>query len=324
MQRLRPALGVVLAALALAMAGAPSAQAQNWPTHPVRFILPLGPGSGVDISARLFADKLAQAWKQPIVVENRPGGDGVLAITTFISAHDDHVLLFAPTSSFTAHPLQHEKMPYDPAELAPLARISNTVVVVAVPGSLDVKSIGDLVAMARAQPGKLNYTTATGVTDYIFDAYFKSENIAITRVPYRDTVQALTDLGEGRIQAYIGATAIVQPHVQAGRAKIIAITNGARAPMLADVPTVTEAGFAALTFDGLTGLFGPRDTPATIRDRVAADVKAAATDPTIIARLTSTGQIVSPGTAAEFAAATKVQQDKAAAIGRELGIKVAQ
>ena len=322
MQRLRYAFGAVLAGFAL-LASAP-ADAQTWPTHSVRFILPLGPGSGVDISARLFADKLSSVWKQPVVVENKPGGDGVLAITTFISAHDDHVLLFAPTSSFTAHPLQHEKMPYDPADLSPLARISNTVVVFAVPASLDVKSVGDFVARARAEPGKLNYTTATGVTDFIFDAYFKSEKIAITRVPYRDTVQALSDLGEGRIQAYVGAFAIVNPHVQAGRAKIIAITNSARAPMLPDVPTVTQAGFPALTFDGLTGLFGPRDTSAAIRDRVGKDVQAAATDPTIVTRLTATGQIVSPGNGAEFAAETKGQQDKAAAIGRQLGIKVAQ
>ncbi len=324
MKPLGRALSFVFTGLVLALALASPSPAQTWPQHSVRFILPLGPGSGVDISARLFADKLSQRWNQPVVVENRPGGDGILAITTFISAHDDHVLLFAPTSSFTAHPLQHEKMPYDPADLLPLARISNTVVVVAVPASLNVKTLGDLIALVRAQPGKLNFTTATGVTDYIFDAYFKSANIAMTRVPYRDTVQALADLGEGRIQAYVGAMAIVQPHVQAGRAKIIAITNGARAPMLPDVPTVTEAGFAPLTFDGLTGLFGPRDTAAAIRERVAADVRAVATDPVIVSRLTATGQIVSPGTAAEFAASIKVQQDKAAAIGKQLGIKTGQ
>jgi tripartite-type tricarboxylate transporter receptor subunit TctC len=325
MKRLRPAFGALFAGLVLAVSlVAPSQAQQTWPQRSVRFILPLGPGSGVDITARLFADRLSTRWGQPAVVENRPGGDGVIAITAFIGAHDDHVLLFAPTSSFTAHPLQHEKMPYDPRDLSPLARVANTVVVVAVPASSEVKSLADLIALARKEPGKLNFTTATGVTDFIFDAYFKSAGIAITRVPYRDTVQALTDLGEGRIQAYIGAMAIVQPHIQAGRARVIAITNGARAPMLPDVPTVAEAGFAQLTFDGLTGFFGPRDTATNVRERVAADVKAAAADPTIVARLTSTGQIVSPGTAAEFAASIDVQQQKAAAVGKELGIKPAQ
>lgn len=310
--------------LVSALAPRVQAQTQTWPQRSVRFILPLGPGSGVDIGARLFADKLSQRWSQPIVVENRPGGDGVIAINAFIGAHDDHVLLYAPTSSFTAHPLQHEKMPYDPRELSPIARITSTVVVFAVPASSSIKSVKDFIDQARAQPGKLNYTTATGVTDYIFDAYMKSAGIAITRVPYRDTVRALTDLGEGRIQGYIGALAIVQPHVQGGRARLIAVTSSTRAPMLPDVPTVTQAGFAALTFDGLTGLFGPRTMADAVRARIAADVKEVAADPTIAARLTATGQVITPGTAAEFAASIKVQQDKAAAVAKELGLKTGQ
>ena len=162
------------------------------------------------------------------------------------------------------------------------------------------------------------------MTDFIFDAYFKSAGIAITRVPYTNTVSALTDLGEGRIQAYIGALAIVQPHVQSGRVKIIAITGSARAPMLPDKPTVSEAGFPALTFDGLTGLFGPRNMSAAIRDQIGADVRAATADPMVTQRLTATGQIVSPGTAAEFAKSIEEQQAKAAAIGKQLGIKLGQ
>jgi tripartite-type tricarboxylate transporter receptor subunit TctC len=121
---------IVLSALAL---GAPSSSAQQWPQRSVKFILPLGPGSGVDISARLLADRLSPRWGQPVVVENRPGGDGILAITAFISAGDDHTLLYAPASSFTAHPFLHDKLPYDHRDLVPIARISNTIVVVAVP-----------------------------------------------------------------------------------------------------------------------------------------------------------------------------------------------
>jgi tripartite-type tricarboxylate transporter receptor subunit TctC len=131
-------------------------------------------------------------------------------------------------------------------------------------------------------------------------------------------------LGEGRIQAYIGALAIVQPHVQAGRVKLIAITNTARASMLPDVPTVAEAGFAALNFDGLTGLFGPRDAESSVRERIFADVRAVASDSDVVSKLTAAGQVVSPGNAAEFAAAIAVQRDKAAAVAKELGIKAAQ
>ena len=116
----------------LAFAVAP-AQAEPWPQRPVKFILPLGPGAGVDVTARLIADRLTKRWDQPVVVENRPGGDGMVAITAFISAHDDHTLLFSPAGSFTAHPYLHEKMPYNPGELAPIARVTNTLVAFGVP-----------------------------------------------------------------------------------------------------------------------------------------------------------------------------------------------
>jgi len=313
-------VAVLLCWLVLPMAS----QAQTWPQRTVRFILPLGPGSGVDIGARLFADRLTAKWGQPVVVENRPGGDAILAINAFISAADDHTLLFAPTSSFTAHAFLHDKVPYDPRDLSPIARVSNTIVVVAVPASLEVKTVKDLMAQVQAQPGKLNFNTATGVTDFIFDGYFKKSGLAMTRVPYRDTVQALTDLGENRIQMWSGALAIARPHVQSGRVKLIAITNGQRPPGGPDVPTVTEAGYPDLTFDGLVGLFGPRDMPPELRERLAADIRAVASDPEIVARLTATGQVVSPGSATEFAASIEAQRAAVARFAATLGAKPSQ
>src|SRR5438105_1007285 len=150
------ALAAALACAALALLPA-SLAAQTWPQRPVRFLVTLGPGAGVDIGTRLFADRLSTRWGQPVVVENRPGGDGIVAISAFVSAHDDHVLLAAPTSSFTAHPYLHDNLPYRPSDLLPIARVSNTIITIAVPASLDVKSMSDLVAMATAQPGKLKW-----------------------------------------------------------------------------------------------------------------------------------------------------------------------
>jgi tripartite-type tricarboxylate transporter receptor subunit TctC len=257
-------------------------------------------------------------------VENRPGGDAVVAINAFISAHDDHTLLYTPTSSFTAHPYQHDKLPYDARELSPVARVSNTLVGLIVAPALNVASVAELIGLIRAQPGKLNYTTATGMTDVIYEGYFKSAGLAIIRVPYRDVVTPLTDLGEGRIQAYVGALAIEQPHIQAGRAKLIAITNSQRAPAAPDVPTIAEAGFPALTFDGLTGLFGPRDMAGEVRDRIAADIRALTAEPAIASRFAATAQVISPGTAAEFATSIEAQRAKLAAIAQQLGLKAAQ
>ncbi len=321
MHRLGKALCALAAGLVVTVSLASWAHAQSWPQRPVRFIVSLGPGSGADIAARLIADKLTAKWKQPVVVENRPGGDAVIAINAFIAAKDDHVLLYTPTSSFTAHPFLMAKMPYDPNDLGPIARISNTLVGLVVPPALKVDTVKDFVAQVKAQPGKLNYATATGMTDVIFEGYFKSAGLNITRVPYRDVVGPVTDLSENRIQAYVGALAIVQPHIQSGRVKLIAVTNSQRAPTQKDKPTVAEAGFPALTFDGLIGLFGPRDMPAAVRDRIAADVKEAVSDPGITAKLTSTGQVVSPGTGAEFKKSMDEQSAKLGAIVKQLGIK---
>src|SRR5262245_43718498 len=301
MRRMKQLMGLAAAALSvLALPGTPS-QAQSWPQRPVRFIVPLRPGSGGDISARLFADRLPARWGQPVVVENRPGGDAIVAINAFVSAADDHTLLYSPASSFTAHAFLHDKVPYDPRDLSPIARVSNTIVVAAVPASSPVKTVADLIAAIKAEPGKLNFNTATGVTDFVFDGYFKSAGLQATRVPYRDTVQALNDLGEGRIQLWVGAYAIARPHVQSGRVRLIAITNSQRPPGGPDVPTVTEAGYPQLTFDGLVGLFGPRDMANELRERIAADIGAVAADAEITRRLTATGQVVSPGGAGEFA-----------------------
>ena len=328
MSRILVMLTAVCLSLAIMVAATPPSQAQApaqlWPQRPVRFIVPLGPGSGADIAARLFAERLSLRWGKPVVVENRPGGDSLVAITAFVTAHDDHTLLFAPASTFTAHPYVHDKLPYDAADLSPVARVSNTLVAIVAPTSLKVGSLAELFALARAQPGKLNWATATGISDFLFASFLKNANLDMSKVPYRDTVQPSTDVAEGRIQMYWGALAIVRPHVQTGKVKLLAFSNTMRAPDEPAVPTVTEAGFPSLFFNGLTGLLGPRDMADDIRERIAANVKAVGDDAFIQARLLSTGQVVSPGRAAEFAASIEEQRTALAAIAKEMGIKPAQ
>src|ERR1700749_3152702 len=134
----RSLVAVTLGAFVAGAAGtrpslAQSSAAPAWPTRTVKFILTLGPGSGTDIGGRLLADRLTRKWGQPVVIENRPGGDGIVAINAFVSAKDDHILLLSPTSSFIAHPWTHENRPYKPEDLAPIARVSNTVIGISVP-----------------------------------------------------------------------------------------------------------------------------------------------------------------------------------------------
>ena len=316
-------LALASAALLL-LAPTRDAAAASWPNRPVRFIVPLGPGSGVDIGARLFADRLAARWGQSVVVENRPGGDGMVAITAFLGAHDDHVLLLAPVASFTAHPYFHDKLPYDPKDLVPVARISNTVIALSVPTSLKVNSLNELEALARAKPGQLNWTTATGFTDFVFAGFLHGAGLKMAKVPYKNPVAAVTDLAEGRIQVYMPAYAIVRPQVLAGKVKVLAVTNHERAPALPDVPTAIEAGYPSLEFDGLVGLFASPEMAADVRARIADDVHAVAGDTAIVQKMIATGQTISPGNGAEFAASIAQQKAQVAAVAKLFGNKPVQ
>jgi tripartite-type tricarboxylate transporter receptor subunit TctC len=312
-----------LGVIAAAMTSALPASAQSWPQRPVRFIIPLGAGSGVDITARLFADKLSQRWGQPVVVENKPGGDAILAITTVKNAHDDHILLFAPASTFTAHPLLHEALPYKPSDLVPLARVTNTLIALGVPTEIGVSTMKELVEKTKAQPGKLNYASVTGANDLLYASFLKVEKLDQAKVPYKDTVQAINDLSENRIQAYVGAYAIMRPRIQQGKVKAIALTNAHHAPQLNDIPTAREAGYPSLEMDGLVGVLGPDNVPADAKARIAKDIKEISADPEIKSKLEATGQVVNPGSAEEFDADIKGQRAKIAEIGKILDIKPA-
>ena len=174
----------------------------------------------------------------------------------------------------------------------------------------------------RAQPGKLNWAGVTGALDFLFAGFLQRNGLSMTKVPYRNPVEAANDLAEGRVHMYMAALAIVRPQLQTGNIKLLALTNSIRAPAAPDVPTVKEAGYGELTFDGLVGLFGPSDMPGELRDRIAADIRSVvAADPMIGERLAATGQMLNIGGPAEFARATEEQRDKVTAIAHELGIK---
>ncbi|HEY6256078.1 MAG TPA: tripartite tricarboxylate transporter substrate binding protein [Xanthobacteraceae bacterium] len=313
-------LAALLAGLVAGLGCAPtSAQAPAWPQRPVKFIVTLGPGSGVDIGARLLADRLPARWGKPVVIENRPGADGLVAIQAFVNAADDHTLLFTPAGSFTVHPLQYAKLPYVPEDLVPIARVSNTILAVGVPTSLKIGTLADFVKYARAESGKLNAAVVSGITEFTFDYFLKTDGLSIAKVPYRDIVQAATDLSEARLQVMMSSYAILQPRVLAGSVKVLAVNGHQRASILPDIPTASESGFPALEVEGLTGLFGPRGMSKELRERIGADVAAVAGDPTIADRLAATAQIPNPGGPAEFAAAIEAQRAQIATIAKTLG-----
>jgi tripartite-type tricarboxylate transporter receptor subunit TctC len=315
---------------ALALLGAPAllampAQAQSWPQRPVKFIVPFGPGAGADIGARLVAERLPARWGgKAVVIENRPGGDGLVAIQAFLAANDDHTFLFGPSGNFTVHPYQYDKLPYTPADLLPIARVSNTILAVGVPASMGIGSLSEFVARAKAEPGRLNAAVVPGITEFTFDYFVKTSGLSLQKVPYRDIVQAATDVGEGRLQIYMASYAILQPQAQAGRIRTLAVNGRQRAPILPDVPTAIEAGFPALEVEGLVGLFGIKTLPKELIEQIGNDLIAVARDPAVSARLSATAQVVNPGGPAEFAAAIDAQRAKVATIAQTLGIKPKQ
>jgi tripartite-type tricarboxylate transporter receptor subunit TctC len=250
-----------------------------------------------------------------------PGGDGIVAINAFVSAKDDHILLLSPTSSFIAHPWMHDNRPYKTEDLAPIARVSNTVIGISVPAAMPVKSLAELVALAKSKPGELNWAGVTGALDFSFAGWLKAANLDMKKVPYRNPVEAANDLATNRVQVYESAIAIAQPQLQAGNIKLLAVVNTNRAPVYPDIPTVAEAGQPALTIDGLVGLFGPPSMPMALRQKIAADIKNVMENDAIIKdRLNATAQLFAPGGPEEFAKSIDAQRALIAKNAKDLGI----
>ena len=320
---------IAVAALAIAaileFGGSLGAQ-QAYPTQTVRFIVPYGAASASDITARLFADRLSTRWGKPAVVENRPGGDGLVALNAFVGAHDDHTLFFGPAGTFEVLPYDQDTMPFDTTkDIVPVVCVSEVVLAISVPASSNIGTLDQLVKLARTQPGKLNAAAASGISDFLLFGFIKQTGLQITKVPYRDIMQAPNDLAADRIQVLATSLAVVQPLAHAGRIKILAVTSDQRAPAAPDIPTAKEAGYPALTFESLFGLFGPRGMPEDVRTKIAADIRAVAdADPSIGKRISAIGTIPSIRGPADFAAAIEQQRVQLAGIAKTLGLKAAQ
>ncbi len=319
------AVTLLMPLCAFAPSASAQSSAQSWPQRPVRFILPFGAGTATDVAARLMSEKLSTQWGRPIVIENRPGADGLLAINAFISANDDHVLLYASTASFMAHPYTLDKMTYNlERDLAPIARVTDTILSAGVNSSVKATTLKEFVALAKAQPGKLNAAGAAGVPDFTLGYFLKVENLDVTRVPYKDVVQAATDLSSGQIQFLLSSYAVVRAAQELGRIRILAITARERASFAPDIPTIHEAGFPSLSVETTAGFYGPRGMASELRARIAKDVIAVVNDPEITKRLVATGQAVRTGGPDELTQTLKEQAGQAATVAKTLGLKGAQ
>ena len=291
-----------LMASAVVMSGQAHAQT-SWPNRTVRVITPQPPGTAIDLTCRIFSQKLAEKWKQPVVVENRPGGDGVTGVGAFANAGSDHTLLCSFGGPITISPfVAQSKLPYDPAtDLKPISVIADFVQTFAVSKTTGLSSLADLRAKAQAEPGKLNWSATQGLPLLLFNAFLRANKLDMAYVPYAAVPAALQDVGQGRIQAYATSYGTLVPLLESGQATIVVVLNGQRAPQLPDVPTAKELGMPELTVVSFNGFFAPKELPVAQIEQIAADIAEAAKDPEFPARFAKMGSVVRTTSPAEFA-----------------------
>ena len=313
------AVGLPLVTVMPGMAIAQNAS-QVWPTQTVKIIVPVPAGTATDITARVFGDKLSAKWGQPVIVENKPGADGLIAINSFVGTGDAHTLLFSFSSAVSLNPLIIPKLPYNPeTDLVPLTTTSEVIMAVAVNPALDVNTLAELVALIKANPGQYNWASAPGLPRYVFEGFRRATGLDMIYVNYNQTGNSALDLGEGRIQVLIASASVLLPVVQAGKARLLAVTSPDRAKLVPDVPTASEAGYPSLAVPALGCVFGSKRLTPAAREKIAADVDAIAADPIVADRLALMGQTVRRSTPAALTQLLAAQRNTLAPIAEALG-----
>jgi tripartite-type tricarboxylate transporter receptor subunit TctC len=287
----------------------------------VRLILPFGPASGADIGARLLAEKLQPLWGQPVVVEGKPGGDGLLSINAVLNAKDDHTFFFGPTSAYVVHPYVHDNLSYDPEkDLTPIAGVAQVQIAIAVPTKLGLNTLKDFIDYAKKNQDKVSYGVAPGFSEFVFDGFKREQGLNIPKVPYRDITTSPSDIGEGRLQLGMMSYAAMRATEELGTIKVLAMNSVKRSEIAPNTPSVVEAGFPSLVASPVLGMLGPRDMPMALRQKIARDIMEVMKDPQIRERLNLSGQPAAPMNVEEFTKAVNEQHAQVARIAKLLDI----
>jgi len=321
MQRIRRFLALAAAGLALA---APPAHAQAWPDKPVRILVPAPAGSSLDVLARAIAEKLKDKFGQPVVVDNKPAAGGTVATAeTARAPADGSVILLGFNGPLATGPLI-QKAPYDvQKDLAPVIITSSQPNVLAVNAELPIKTLPELVAWAKANPGKLNYASVgNGSSSHLNAELLKSmAGIDAVHVPFNGSPPAVLSTVQGETQMIFAVMQPLQAQIQAGKLRPIAVTTPKRFPLLPDLPAIAETypGFEALAWNGLVV---PAGTPPAIVQKINAEVGAILKDPEIVKKMNGFGFDLVGGTPADFGALIKGEAERWTPVVRKLGIKV--
>ncbi|MGH8691049.1 MAG: Bug family tripartite tricarboxylate transporter substrate binding protein [Burkholderiales bacterium] len=310
-------LGLVLLAAA--------ASAQEWPARAVRIIVPFPAGGSADALPRVVGESLAQQWGQPVIVDNRPGAAGNIgAAAVFQAEPDGYTLLSAPPPPLVINRLLYPKLAYDSTQFVPMTVIAAIPNVLLVHPKVKANSVAELIALARASPGKLNYASqGSGATSHLTTELFKSMagGLDITHVPYKGSAPALADLLAGQVDMMVDNLGVSLPHVKSGKLRALAVASSRRFRSLPDVPALAETlpGFESVAWFGIVG---PPRTPAAIADKVAAGVAEALRNPEVLRRLTGLSADPLGLSPAETAAFMRQETERWGAVIRSAGVKL--
>ncbi len=310
---------------ALPLLLATPALAQGWsPTRPITVLVPNPPGGGSDFAARLFAEGLSRLLGQPVVIENRPGANGNIAILAAARAvPDGHTILLQYSGYHAGNPAMMRNPGWDPnRDIAPLGMGTMAPHVILAAPNLPVNNLAEFIALARARPGPMNYASSgIGSIQHIAGVLFaRAIGVEMVHVPYRGAAPALQDVVGGRVEMFITTPSSAVQLVQAGRIKALAMASARRATGLPDVPTTAEAGLANFTIDAWFAFFGPAGMGLPMRERYNAALRELAQDATLRARAEEAGATLAPMTLAEFDAVARREVAELGAVIRAAGI----
>ena len=244
-----------------------AAKAQGYPAKPIRVVVSLAPGGGVDTISRIVAQKLGERWGQQVVVENRPGGGGALGADIVAKSPPDGYTLLTASLSYAVIPTSHKNLPYDPVrDLTPVAVLVNSFNILAIHPSLPAKSVRELIALARAHPGELSYASSGngGAANLALEMFKLATGTNILHVPYKGTAPGIVDLMAGRVSMTASAVVSVMPYARQGKLRALATVGSRRTPAAPELPTVAEAGVPGYAMDAWFGMFAPAAVPKDV------------------------------------------------------------
>ena len=301
------------------------ANAQDrFPNKPIQIIVPFTAGSSTDIHARMVGKKMSENWGQQVVVINRPGGGGIVAGSIVARAAPDGYTLLYHGPGFAVSATLYSKLPYDPLkDFAAVTQIASTPFVLVVGPSLGVKSVNDLIALAKRKPGQLNFGSAGigGATHLSGEQFRFAADINVVHVPYKGTPEALIDTMAGRIQYFISPIAPALSFIKDGRLLALAVTTAQRSPVLPNVPTVAETALPGFEMEGWGGLWAPAKTPKAVLNQLSNEVARILALPDIRERLQSEGVVPKSSTPEEFAKFTRAEIEKLGKVVKASGMR---